>query len=227
MAGWRGRSIWRRALCVGALALSSMAVYYSYEVMHARAETPRIFREAFASDRVVLSLEDLSQEQIDVFLALQQDTHFWEHNGNNFLGGTRTTVTEGLAKQLYFPGGFRPGIQTVRRTLIAVFAIHPLVSKRDQLTLYVNVIPLACPEGGLVRGLAEGARAFYGKPFQELTHDEFLSLLVFDAPCKLNPLVNPKGNARRVRQLKRLLAGECRMPGLFNRTPNCWTEDPD
>jgi membrane carboxypeptidase/penicillin-binding protein PbpC len=217
---------WRRGLIALPLLVLGVLAYYAHEVVRARAETPRLFRDALAADGVVLSPEDLSQAQIGAFLAVQQDTHFFEHKGSNFLGGTRTTVTEGLAKHLYFPEGFRPGISTIRRTLIARFAIDPLVSKRDQLKLFINIVPVGCLEEGLVEGLAKGAEVFYGKRFEELTHDEYLSLLVFDRPCRLNPLANPEGNAQRVRQIKRLLAGECRPPGLFNRAPNCWTEDP-
>jgi membrane carboxypeptidase/penicillin-binding protein len=217
---------WRRVLIVLSVLVLGVVAYYAHEVVRARAETPRLFREALSAEDIVLSPEDLSESQIAAFLAVQQDTHFFEHKGSNFRGGTRTTVTEGLAKHLYFPGGFRPGIQTLRRTLIARFAIDPMVSKMDQLKLYINIVPVACRKEGLVEGLAKGAEVFHHKRFRDLTHEEFLSLLVFDQPCKLNPLSNPEGNARRVRQIKRLLAGECRPPGLFNRTPNCWTEDP-
>ncbi len=78
-----------------------------------------------------------------------------------------------------------------------------------------------------VEGFAEGAEVFHAKQFDKLTEDEFLSLLVFDRPMRLNPFADPEGNARRVRQIKRLVAGQCRPPGLFNRTPNCWTEQAD
>jgi membrane carboxypeptidase/penicillin-binding protein PbpC len=206
--------------------VASVFGYYTLEVLRARANTPRLFREALAADSVVLSPEDLSEAQLEALLAVQQDTQFFEHKGSNFLGGTRTTVTEVLAKYLFYRE-FRPGLPTIRRSLIARFAIDPLVSKRDQLHLYINVLPLGSVDGNLVEGLAEGAEVFYSKPFDGLTYHEFLSLLVFDKPMSLNPFADPEGNARRVRQIKRLLAGQCQPPGLFNRTPNCWTEDPE
>jgi hypothetical protein len=49
---------------------------------------------------------------------------------------------------------------------------------------------------------------------------------MFDRSAELNVHVNPQGNARRVRQIKRLLAGGCRRPGLLGIAPGCWTEDP-
>ena len=126
----------------------------------------------------------------------------------------------------YYFEDFQPGLAKIRQSLIARFALDPLVSKRDQLTLFINNVWLANVDGRDVRGLAEGARVFYGKRFQELTSDEFLSLLVFDQPARLNVRVDPAGNARRVRQIKRLLAGECRRGGLLRWAPNCWTEEP-
>jgi membrane carboxypeptidase/penicillin-binding protein len=206
-------------LVVGVLA------HYTHVVVRARAETPRLMAEALAGDRIVLLPEDLSKAQLDAVLAVQ-DPHFFEHKGNNFVGGTRTTITEALSKYLFFER-FRPGLATIRRTLIARFAIHPLVSKRDQLKLYINIVPLGFVGDEFIEGFAEGAEAFYGKSFNALTYDEFLSLLVSDSPMRLNPHVDPEANARRVLQIKRLLAGECRRPGLLNRTPNCWTEDPE
>jgi membrane carboxypeptidase/penicillin-binding protein len=94
------------------------------------------------------------------------------------------------------------------------------------LRLFINTIWLGSIDGRPIEGFAGGARVFYGKGFADLTFDEYLSLLVFDRPAELNVRANPEGNARRVRQIKRLLAGRCRRPGLLGRAPNCWTEDP-
>jgi membrane carboxypeptidase/penicillin-binding protein len=101
------------------------------------------------------------------------------------------------------------------------------MAKNDQLRLFVNTIWLGEVEGRPVVGFAEGARAFYGKAFAELTFDEYLSLLMFDRPAELNVHVNPAGNRRRVLQIHRLLAGRCRRPGLLGRAPHCWTEEPE
>ena len=45
-----------------------------------------------------------------------------------------TTISQGLVKVLYFPGGFRPGIAKVRQTLIAQYAFDPSVSNRSSLS---------------------------------------------------------------------------------------------
>jgi membrane carboxypeptidase/penicillin-binding protein len=198
--------------------------YYTCEVLRARADTPRIVREALASDRLVLSVGDLSPAQVRALLAVQ-DPRFHQHQGWDFAGGTMTTITQSLVKGLYFRD-FRPGIRKIRQSLIARYALHPAMSKDDQLRLFVSTIWLGQVDGRPIVGFAEGARAFYGKRFAELTFDEYLSLLMFDRPAELNVHVNPEGNRRRVRQIHRLLAGECRRPGLLGRAPHCWTEEP-
>ncbi len=224
MAKRAGR--WKHVVAVAAAAgVGALVGYYAWDVVEARSATPTLVRAAMSDTRVVLDADALSPAQLRALLAVQQDPEFFRHKGSNFLGGTRTTVTEALVKRFYF-SAFRPGLATIRRTLIARFAVDPLVSKRDQLTLYINYLPLGCVDGQVVEGLAQAAATFCGKRFEDLSYDEYLSLLVTDQPCTLNRRVNPEGNARRVRQIKALLARKCRPPGLFGRSPNCWTEDP-
>jgi membrane carboxypeptidase/penicillin-binding protein len=197
--------------------------YYTFEVVRARAETPRIVAQAFATHPLELSPDALSAAQLQALLAVA-DPHFFTHNGWDFAGGTMTTITQSLVKGLYFEQ-FKPGIRKIRQSLIARFALNPQLPKEEQLRLFINTIWLGSVDGRPIAGFAEGARAFYGKEFAELTFDEYLSLLMFDRPAELNVRVNPQGNARRVRQIKRLLAGACRRPGLLGTAPNCWTED--
>lgn len=206
------------------MVIVGITSYYTREVIQARADTPHIMQEALASDRLILSPEDLSDEQLNTLLAVK-DPHFFTHNGWDFAGGTMTTITQVLTKWYYFDN-FQQGLPKIRQSLIARFALDPFLSKEDQLRLFINNIWLAEVDGKPVVGFAEGAHVFYGKAFSELTFDEYLSLLMFDQPATLNRHVNPEGNARRVSQIKRLLAGECQLPGLLNLPPNCWTEDP-
>ena len=225
MAGMRPR--WRqarRAAFVGLLLIGSLCSYYAYEVFRARAETPRILARAFAASRLELSPDDLSPAQLEALLAVV-DPHFFSHRGWDFGGGTMTTITQSLVKGLYFRQ-FKPGIRKVRQSLIARFALDRQLSKDGQLRLFINTIWLGSVDGRPVEGFADGARAFHGKEFADLTFDEYLSLLMFDRPVELNVHTNPEGNARRVRQIKRLLAGRCKRPGLLGMPPNCWTEDP-
>jgi membrane carboxypeptidase/penicillin-binding protein len=221
--GRRWRAL-RGLTIVGSLMACGVCAYYTYEVLRARAETPDIVAKTLASRRLELSRNDLSQAQLEALLAVV-DPHFFTHKGWDFNGGTMTTISQSLVKGLYFRQ-FRPGIRKIRQSLIARFAFDPQVSKDDQLRLFINTVWLGTADGRDVEGFAEGARAFYGKGFADLSFDEYLSLLVFDRPAQLNIRASPEGNARRVRQIKRLLAGRCRRPGLLGMAPNCWTEDP-
>ncbi len=168
--------------------------------------------------------EVLTAAQLDALLAVQ-DPRFFAHRGWDVAGGTMTTITLALVKRLYFVT-FRAGLPKIRQSLIARFALDRLVSKRDQLTLFINTVWLGTVDGKDVMSLAAGARAFYGKRFHDLSEDEDPSLLVCDRPGALNPHADPRGNARRVLQIKRLLAGQSRRPGLLGRTPNCGNEGP-
>lgn len=225
MSGSKKRSRWRPLLGFTVLALTAITAYYLREVRLARAATPGIVARALASDRLALSADDLSAPQIAALLAVY-DPHFFSHKGWDFGGGTMTTITQSLVKRLYFKQ-FKPGIRKIRQSLIARFVLDSQMSKKDQLKLFINTTWMGRVDDRPVEGFAEAAQAFYGKRFDELSFDEFLSLLVFDRPAELNVHINPEGNRRRVRQIKRLLAGKCQRPGLLGLAPNCWTEEPD
>lgn len=214
----------RRVFFVALVCFGGVVGYYTYDVVRARADTPQIVAQAFAAHPLELSPDALSAAQLQALLAVA-DPHFFTHNGWDFVGGTMTTITQSLVKGLYFEQ-FKPGIRKIRQSLIARFALDPELPKEEKLQLFINTIWLGSVDGRSIEGFAEGARAFYGKEFAALTFDEYLSFLMFDQPAKLNVHVNPEGNARRVRQIKRLLAGACRRPGLLGTAPNCWTEDP-
>ena len=214
----------RLVVLVALVCFSAVLGYYTFEVVWARAETPRIVAEAFATRPLELSPDALSAAQLQALLAVA-DPHFFTHSGWDFGGGTMTTITQSLVKGLYFEQ-FKPGIRKIRQSLIARFALDPQLPKKEQLRLFINTIWLGSVDGRPIEGFAEGARAFYGQEFAALTCDEYLSFLMFDRPAELNVHVNPQGNAQRVRQIKRLLAGACRRPGLLGTAPNCWTEDP-
>lgn len=198
-------SWWGRSLAVLLLAAGAIGFHYTREVLNARAATPGILRAALADPSIVLEPDELSVARRDALLAIQ-DPRFFEHRGWDFAGGTMTTITQGLVKRYYFDS-FRPGLSKIRQSLIARFAMDPLVSKHDQLKLFVNVVYLGTLEGQSVNGLAAGARVFFHRDFRELTWDEYLSLLAcFSAPDSLNPRVDAPGNARRVAEIKEMLA---------------------
>lgn len=200
-------------LTFAGVSAAAVVAYYIIEVAEARDQTPALVSEAFARHGREIDVSDLSSEQEKTLLAVQ-DPGFREHRGVDLStpGAGMTTLTQGLVKQLYFPEGFRQGVAKIRQTLIARFALDALVSKDDQLTLFLNVAYLGHQEGA-VHGLPAAARAYYGKSFQELQPEEYLSLIAM--------LINPNGlkpgtqrNHDRVRRIQQYLNGDYRPLGV-------------
>jgi membrane carboxypeptidase/penicillin-binding protein len=180
-------------------------LYYGIEVVVARIKTPQIIREIFRSDVLVLGLNDLSTRQIEILLTVE-DPQFHHHNGVDLRtpGAGLTTISQSLVKKLYFRE-FKPGIRKIKQTLIARYALDPLVSKNDQLLMFINLHDF-CYE---TRGLASAARYYYGKDFHALTEKEYIGLVAMFVGCgTFNPIRNPEEHRERVARIQRVLAGE-------------------
>jgi membrane carboxypeptidase/penicillin-binding protein len=183
--------------------------YFTIEVTKARRATYGEISQALNSDLMLLELSELSKRQIDILLAVE-DPQFYTHKGIDLRtpGAGMTTITQGLVKIHYFKP-FKPGIRKIKQTLIARFALDPLVSKDDQLRLYINEIYMGSIRGEELRGFAPAAQAYYGKPFSEITEDEFIGLVaMIIGPNTYNPIKNPEMHAERVLRIKRLISGE-------------------
>ena len=90
--------------------------------------------------------------------------------------------------------------------MIAVFAVNDMVSKRTQLVLFVNIVPLGRHEGVTIRGFAGASAAYFGKSLGELTRDEYLSLVaMIIGPNNFHVKKAPEANSLRVAHIKRLL----------------------
>lgn len=88
-----------------------------------------------------------------------------------------TTLTQGLVKLLYFNDGFQPGIDKIRKTLIAQYALYAMVSKEGQLLLFLNICYLGNEHGQEVHRYINAARVYFGNEFSFIAEDEFLSLV--------------------------------------------------
>lgn len=146
-----------------------------------------------------------------------EDPTFARHHGVDLEtpGAGMTTLTQGLVKLLYFPNGFQQGIAKIRQTLIAQYALDAIVSKNDQLLLFLNICYLGHENGQAVYGYANGARVYYGKEFSGITDDEFLSLVAMHIePNGLKP--KSAANMARVTRIKRYLSGQYRPAGLLD-----------
>ena len=198
-------------LIVPALLVCGAVLYYTAEVIEAREHTRTAVADALADPDNILSLDDLSEERLSMLLAVE-DPAFFSHHGVDLRtpGAGLTTITQSLVKIFYFDG-FKPGIRKIRQTLIARFALDPLVSKEDQLVLFLNYIGL----GKGTRGFAEASEYYFNKTFADLTDDEYLALVaMLIAPATFNVEDYPERNARRVSRIEAVIEGEYIPKGL-------------
>ncbi|MFC1643121.1 hypothetical protein ACFL5O_10645 [Myxococcota bacterium] len=165
--------------------LTLVGGYYAVDILVQRSRTRAMMSAALEATSDGLALSDLSQRQLQILLAVE-DPGFYEHHGIDFdtPGGGLTTITQSLGKLHYFER-FEPGVRKIRLCLLARFALDPILSKDDQLTLFINEIGLRLVDGRYVRGFAEGARAHYGKSFAEL--DEQKRVLAPHDPARQAP----------------------------------------
>ncbi|OGF51261.1 MAG: hypothetical protein A2044_03380 [Candidatus Firestonebacteria bacterium GWA2_43_8] len=211
------KKIFNKTLTGLLILISIVTVYYAAAVLKARVDTPRLIEEAAKKDNVTLQAGDLSKWQLDALLAIE-DPKFYNHNGVDLKtpGAGITTITQGLVKKYYF-NSFKPGIGKIKQTLIAVFALNSLVTKDDQLKLFINNIYLGNVEGKEVVGFDKAAKVYYKKPFNKLTKDEYLSIVaMIIAPENFNIIKNPGANAKRTERIKKVVSGEYKPKSLMD-----------
>jgi membrane peptidoglycan carboxypeptidase len=192
------------------------AAYYANEVYAARRDTPALIEAAWRRYGSPIDVADLSPQRKTTLLAVEDPTFAWHHGVDlTTPGAGMTTITQGLVKLLYFPRGFRQGLAKIRQTLIAQYALDPLVSKDVQLHLFLNICYMGTQGGLPVHGYADAARAYFGKRFSALSDDEFLSLVAMHVrPDALKP--GSPANAERVQRMRRYLSGEYRPVDLLD-----------
>lgn len=187
----------------------------SYIVIDARQKTQQTFNELLSPQKLELTLTDISDDRIHSLLMIQ-DPNFYQHNGYDFStpGAGLTTITQAMVKYLYFDN-FKPGFMKIKQTLIAWLAVDPLVSKDDQLTVFINTAYMGVNEKEEVMGFADAAKTYFGKQFNELTEDEYLSLVaMLIAPNQFNVKHHSEQNRARVETIKKVLSGEYKPKGL-------------
>ena len=190
-------------------------VYYTADAIHLRSKTPRLFGDAMAAVAHPVSRTELVDWQRDALLAIQ-DPNFYRHNGTDFGGGVMTTITQALAKRMYFDG-YERGVAKIRQSVLARFALDPVISKDDQLDLFLGSVYLGHVRGEPVHGFGEAAEVFFGKALQDLRDEEFLALLAtLPAPNRIGPHADPDANAEQARRIALLINGDCRRAGLWH-----------
>lgn len=190
---------------IATVLIITIATYFVSAIVSARSSTPE--RIAIARSKIAVSLKatQLSDQQLKQLLKFQ-DENFFEHGGTDFSSGRITTITQGLVKFIYFEN-FKPGLAKIKQSLIARFALNSLVSKDEQLNLFLSLAYLGNYNGVEVRGFGQASQIYFGKQFSEISQDEYFSLLVMlSSPDGLNIKLEPTLNAERVAQLKQKLA---------------------
>lgn len=194
------------------------SVYLGYEIHLARALTVEKVIPMLSGPELKLSKGDLSARQLEILLAIE-DPAFFTHHGIDLTspGAGMTTITQGLVKRLYFKR-FKPGIAKIRQTLFAVFVLNDMVSKDDQLKLFLNSAYFGLDENKIpISGFAEASRIFFKTELQKLDEEQFISLVAtLIAPGVFSPIKNRKMNSDRVEKIKQVLSGRYIPKGLFD-----------
>ncbi len=188
--------------------------------------TPGIVARAEAGVAEPLDSGDLPPGWIADLLAVE-DPGFFHHSGIDVStpGAGWTTITQGLAKDLYFDA-FRPGPLAKLEQSLAALVLEARIPKERQLALFLGSVYLGETREGAVNGFGPAARAWLGKDMKELDRREFLSLVAMAiGPNEYGIATDPERNAERVARIERLLAGECRPAGWRDVTyEQCATE---
>lgn len=199
------------------LSIIGIITYYTVVVMIARSETPEIINSLYGTGKISLSFSDLTERQLEILLKVE-DPEFYNHGGVDLCtpGAGLTTITQGLVKKLYFEN-FTPGIAKIKQTLIAYFALDPLVNKNKQLEIFLNKVYLGTIDDKPIYGFKEAAAAYYNKDFNELTESEYISLVaMIIAPNRFNIISSPQANQNRSERIKLLVNGEYYPKGLMD-----------
>lgn len=210
------------------VAVAALVISYGYVVYQARAYT----RTVIAKDLMALQWRkpgakpirfeiqgsDLSERQVEILIKVQ-DPGFYSHKGIDLStpGAGLTTITQAVVKKLYFDA-FKSGIAKIKQSVIARFVANDLLSKEDQITLFINAIYFGSIEGRPVTGLQSAAYAYYGKPVQLITEEQYISLVAMIVmPGTFHLLEHPEWNKERTHRIKSLIAGQYKPKGLMDQ----------
>lgn len=206
-----------RRIAVSGLAVVLVAAVSIGGVLMARVTEARAQMGAYFPVRDAgLTLADLSDWQIEALLRVE-DPGFHAHSGIDLTtpGGGITTITQALVKRT-FMHPFRPGPwNKLEQSVIARFAIDPLVTKDQQLETFLNIAYFGEAEGNPVLGFPEAARTYFEVPVVDLDRRQYLALVaMLIAPNALQPGRHDARLNARVDRIEALLAGDCEPEGL-------------
>ena len=175
----------------------------------------------------------LSERQTAILLRVE-DPSFFEHHGLSIGSGQGlATISSAVARDAFLGtgqlDGVRGALQSVYRQVFAcckridlgrdvmALVLDARLSKPEQLARYTASVYMGTQAGRQVRGLAEAAQAYLGKPLAATTEQEFVTLVaMIKAPNQFHPVRNPAALAERSRRIHALLSGACKPDGWFD-----------
>ena len=199
-----------------------IVIFPVIDILVARQKTPELVSSALQNKHCVLKIEEINKRYVEILLIVE-DPHFYIHKGVDLTtpGAGLTTISQGLVKIFYFEN-FTPGIKKIRQTWIARFVFDPLVSKKQQLQLFINYAYLGNTNGKPIMGFEQASLVYYKKRFADLCIDEFLSLVAMLLnPNQYNIITNHEKNQERVRRIKKLISMKCHPIDLMDSELNC------
>ncbi len=198
----------KRSLLTILTGAAALVVYGSVVVYQARNKTRDELLPQWQAQQFALPVAALTEFQKDALIRIE-DPQFYQHQGIDVStpGAGLTTITQAIVKRFYFER-FSPGIAKIKQSLIARYALDPLVSKDLQLAVFINHAYF----GAGTIGFAAAAERYFQRPFAQLDQDQYLSLLaMLIGPNKYS---EPTLNAERVRRIKAVLSGAYQPRGV-------------
>ncbi|MFN3790986.1 transglycosylase domain-containing protein [Massilia sp.] len=220
----RVRKAWRLSALLAAFVLAYLAVAAAW----AWTAFDDALRLAPLTETVVLS-----ERQAAILLRVE-DPDFYGHPGLSIGQGQGVaTISSAVARDLFLGKDRLDGVQGVFQAFYrGVFAcckridlgrdmmalvLDARMSKREQLQRYTATVYMGTHEGQQLKGLAQAARSYLGKPLAAATDEEFIRLVaMIKAPNHYHPSRNPAALAERAARIQALLLGSCAPDGWFD-----------
>jgi len=162
--------------------------------------------------------DDLPDPYIAILVKVQ-DPGFYSHNGVDLStpGAGLTTISQAIVKKLYFKK-FKSGFRKLKQSLIARFVVNEMISKDDQISIFLNAMYLGEIKGKAQIGFHDAAQGFFRKGAKDLSKDEFISLVAaIVSPNTFNLLEHPEWNKLRSDRIRKLETGEYIPKGLMDQ----------
>ena len=207
------------ALILAYLAIVALWAWSSFDAALASAPVPQS--------------APLSERQTAVLLRVE-DPSFFEHHGLSIGSGQGlATISSAVARDVFLGtgqlDGVRGALQSVYKKVFAcckridlgrdmmALVLNARLSKPEQLARYTGNVYMGTHQGRQVRGLAQAAQSYLGKPLDAATEQEFVSLVaMIKAPNQFHPVRDPTALAERSRRIEALLSGTCKPGGWFD-----------